>query len=168
MPSDLNTPPLRRITLRRGTMTLSTAETDLEILTLTKASTEDIGPRNTNGNRRQPASCRDQDCVRRRLFLLAHASSCTDSHKCAHVGCAQTKDLLKHTTSCRDGSCPVAHCRSGRVLMDHLRACDDAACCLCSPVHEALGDEYWGGTRRDLSSALCAEHFCATKRKLAF
>ena len=150
-------------------MKTSTAKNDLEVLALVSASAAGVDARVIDGKqRRSAASRRDHDHVRRHLFLLEHASWCADSRTCAHDGCTQTQSLLEHMAVCRDEACAVPGCRSGRALRDHYRRCTDARCCLCAPVRQALGDEYWGGTRRNLAPALCAEYFSGTRRQLRF
>mmetsp|Transcript_15690 Transcript_15690/g.28360 ORF Transcript_15690/g.28360 Transcript_15690/m.28360 type:complete len:192 (-) Transcript_15690:1786-2361(-) len=115
-----------------------------------------------------------------RLFLINHAANCTAKDgECKHIYCLQMKDLLKHMASCRRRSCNVTHCRSSRVMMNHFNRCRDEECEVCAPVHEALMDEYWNGTKRKLNftnenerppvhEASMDEYWKGTKRKLNF
>ena len=150
-------------------MKTSTAKNDLEVLALVSASAAGVDARVIDGKqRRSAASRRDHYHVRRRLFLLEHASWCADGCTCAHDGCIQTQSLLEHMAVCRDEACAVPGCRSGRALRDHYRRCAHARCFLCAPVRQALGDEYWGGTWRNLAPALCVEYFSGKRQKLRF
>ena len=99
------------------------------------------------------------------LFLLIHASKCTaNPGQCKHTSCLQIKNLLVHIRSCKHG---CYRCTRGRALMKHYRRCQDDECEICAPVHEALMDEYWKGTRRQLT--FTNERDCdAVKRKLTF
>lgn len=104
-----------------------------------------------------------------RLFLLNHAAKCTAGRRCKHARCLHTKQLLKHMASCRDRWCRVPHCASGCVLLNHFHQCKDEDCGVCAPVCEAIVDEYWEGTRRQLSFANeHKERLDAVKRKLTF
>ena len=115
----------------------------------------------------EPKNDADLKNRQHRLFLLSHASNCTaEIGKCKHVYCPEMKDLLKHMASCGDGACGVRHCVRSRVLMNHFRRCRDDECGVCGPVHEALMDEYWDGTKRKLS--FWEEHCNCVKRKLTF
>jgi len=98
-----------------------------------------------------------------RLFLINHAANCTaNDGECKHNYCLEMKDLLEHMTSCRRRSCNVLHCRSSRLMMNHFIRCRDEECEVCPPVHEALMDEFWKGTKRKLCFTNENEQCCST------
>ncbi len=103
-------------------------------------------------------------CIR--LFMLLHASECSEPGKCRHVYCTENKDLLEHILCCKDSSCNVKHCKTSRLLWKHYHKCDDCKCTICVPVEEALRNDHLDDVRRRLT--FTEEKFAGTKRKLTF
>lgn len=88
----------------------------------------------------------------RRLLLFRHASKCIAGPSCRTKFCPQMVTLWKHMKKCRDKSCRVSHCLSGRCVLNHYRICKSegktASCATCAVVMKRVrqngegGDEY--------------------------